>query len=127
MKKGFSLMRPLNIPKDFLFFKVVTVVFLVNLLHASYVSGYTPFLRFSSDKSTPVIHDPNLRIEEVTRGLDLPTSMAFLGMDEMLALEKNKGTIQRIVNGQIMDEPLIDDNISTDVEKCVWNCSFYGE
>jgi glucose/arabinose dehydrogenase len=119
MKKGFSLMRPLNIPKDFLFFKVVTVVFLVNLLHASYVSGYTPFLRFSSDKSTPVIHDPNLRIEEVTRGLDLPTSMAFLGMDEMLALENNKGTIQRIVNGQIMDEPLIDVNVSTDVERCM--------
>jgi hypothetical protein len=49
-------MRPINMPKDFLFFKVVIVV-LVNLLHAPYVSGYTPSLRFSSDKSTPVIHD----------------------------------------------------------------------
>jgi aldose sugar dehydrogenase len=119
MKRGFSLMRPINMPIDFLFFKLVIVMFLVNLLHSSYVSGYTPSLRFSSDKSTPVIHDPNLRIEEVTRGLDLPTSMAFLGMDDILVLEKDKGTIQRIVNGQIMNEPLIDVNVSTDVERCM--------
>jgi aldose sugar dehydrogenase len=42
--------------------------------------------------------------------------MAFLGVDDILVLEKNKGTIQRIVNGQIMDESLIDVNVSTDVE-----------
>jgi hypothetical protein len=112
-------------PNDFLFCKVVIVLFLINLLHASYVSGYTPSLRFSSDKRTPVIHDPNLRIEEVTRGLDLPTSMAFLGMDDILVLEKDKGTVQRIVNDQIMNAPLIDVNVSTGVER--WNCSFYEE
>jgi glucose/arabinose dehydrogenase len=119
MKRDFSWMRPINMPKDFLFFTVVIVVILVNLLHASYVSGYTPALRFSSDKTTPVIHDPNLRIEEVTRGLELPTSMAFLGTDDILVLEKDKGTIQRIVNGQIMSKPLIDVNVSTDVERCM--------
>jgi len=119
MKRGFSWMRPINMPKGFLFFTVVIVVIFVNLLHASYVSGYTPSLRFSSDKTTPGIHDPNLRIEEVTQGLELPTSMAFIGRDDILVLEKDKGTIQRIVNGQIMNKPLIDVNVSTNVERCM--------
>jgi aldose sugar dehydrogenase len=94
-------------------------VLLINLPYVVYVSGYTPTLRFSSDKSMPVIHDPNLRIEEVIRGLDLPTSMAFLGKDDILVLEKDKGTVQRIVNGQIMNKSIIDVNVSTDVERCM--------
>ena len=109
-------MRLIHIPKGFFFFKVVIVVLLINLPYVVYVSGYTPTLRFSSDKSMPVIHDPNLRIEEVIRGLDLPTSMAFLGKDDILVLEKDKGTVQRIVNGQIMNKSIIDVNVSTDVE-----------
>ena len=119
MKRGISLMRLINIPKGFFFFKVVIVVLLINLPYVVYVSGYTPTLRFSSDKSMPVIHDPNLRIEEVIRGLDLPTSMAFLGKDDILVLEKDKGTVQRIVNGQIMNKSIIDVNVSTDVERCM--------
>ena len=62
---------------------------------------------------------PENRIEEVIRGLDLPTSMAFLGKDDILVLEKDKGTVQRIVNGQIMNKSIIDVNVSTDVERCV--------
>jgi aldose sugar dehydrogenase len=38
--------------------------------------------------------------------------MAFLGLDDILVLEKDKGTVQRIVNGQILPEPLLDVNVA---------------
>jgi aldose sugar dehydrogenase len=61
----------------------------------------------------PIIQDPKLKVEEVVRGLELPTSMAFLGKDEILVLKKDRGTIQRIINGQAMNDPIIDVNVAT--------------
>ncbi len=38
--------------------------------------------------------------------------MAFLGLDDILVLEKDKRTVQRIVDGQILLEPLLDVNVA---------------
>ena len=40
----------------------------------------------------PTVNDDNLRVELVSSGLDFPTSMAFLGPEDILVLEKNEGT-----------------------------------
>jgi glucose/arabinose dehydrogenase len=45
--------------------------------------------------------------------------MAFLGPNDILVLEKDKGTVQRIVNGKILPEPLLDVNVATSVERCM--------
>src|SRR5215212_21283 len=55
--------------------------------------------------------------EPVFEGLDLPTSMAFLGPDDILILEKNKGTVKRFVNGSVIKEPLLDVNVATRGER----------
>jgi DNA gyrase/topoisomerase IV subunit A len=34
------------------------------------------------------IKDPNLKVEKIVGGLDWPTSMGFLGQDDILVLEK---------------------------------------
>ena len=81
--------------------------------------GYSPVLRYSTDNKVPTIRDPGLAVEEVAQGLELPTSMAFLGKDDILVLEKNKGTVQRIVNAQTVHEPTIDVNVATEVERCM--------
>ncbi len=60
---------------------------------------------------------PNLKVEEVLSGLDFPTSMAFLGPDDILVLEKNEGTVRRILNGQLLEEPLLDVNVANDRER----------
>ena len=49
----------------------------------------------------PIITDPNLEVEQVVEGLELSTTMAFLGLNDVLVLEKDKGTVQRIVSGNI--------------------------
>ena len=54
------------------------------------------------------LKDPDLQLQKIAYGFELPTSMAFLGYDDILVLERAKGTVQRIVNGNIQDEPLLD-------------------
>jgi aldose sugar dehydrogenase len=69
----------------------------------------------SDSNNTPVMSDQNLKAELVVKGLESPTSMAFLGPNDILVLEKNSGTVQRVVNGVKLSEPLIDlDVASTD-------------
>jgi glucose/arabinose dehydrogenase len=44
----------------------------------------------------PIVKDPNLKVEKVISGLDLPTSMAFLGPNDFLVLEQLNGTVERV-------------------------------
>jgi aldose sugar dehydrogenase len=53
------------------------------------------------------LYDPNLKIELVTAGLDFPTTMAFLGPNDFLILEKNTGNVKRFVNGTLNEKPLL--------------------
>jgi aldose sugar dehydrogenase len=53
------------------------------------------------------LYDPNLKIELVASGLDFPTTMAFLGPDDFLILEKNTGNVKRFVNGTMVEKPLL--------------------
>jgi glucose/arabinose dehydrogenase len=62
----------------------------------------------------PIINDVNLKAEVVFEGLTSPTSIAFLGPNDILVLEKDKGTVQRIVNGKIFPEPLLEVNVAND-------------
>ena len=69
------------------------------------------------NSSHPVIDDPNLKLELVSEGLQLPTQMAFVGRDDILVLEKDNGIVKRIVNGVILEEPVFDVNVSTAFER----------
>jgi len=53
------------------------------------------------------LSDPTLKIELVASGLDFPTTMAFLGPDDFLILEKNTGNVKRFVNGTLVEKPLL--------------------
>ena len=54
-----------------------------------------------------VLRAPNLKVELVAQGLRSPTSMAFLGPNDILVLEKEAGTVQRITNGKVLPQPLL--------------------
>lgn len=56
----------------------------------------------------PSLDDSNLMVELVAENLSKPTSMAFLGQDDILVLEKDNGTIQRVRNGVLLPEPILD-------------------
>ncbi len=64
---------------------------------------------------TRIVDD--LYLDIVYKGIDFPTSMTFLAPNDFLILEKNKGTVQRVVNGSMLDSPLLDVNVSTRGER----------
>lgn len=68
---------------------------------------------------TANIRDSNLMEKTVAEGLEFPTSTAFLGSNDLLVLEKEKGTVQRIINGKMLPQPLLDVNVATSQERCM--------
>lgn len=67
--------------------------------------------------SEPFLYDKDLQIEKVYNGLKFPVSMSFLGQDDILVLEKNDGTVNRIINGQMLDEPLLRIDVDNSQER----------
>ena len=45
------------------------------------------------------VRDPKLSVRTSRAGLVTPSTMAFLGANEFLVLEKNTGKVQRFLNG----------------------------
>ena len=68
----------------------------------------------------PTINDPDLKVEVVFKNngkLDIPTTgMAFVGPNDILVLEKNKGTVQRIIEGKLHDHPVLEVKVGTQLE-----------
>ncbi len=56
----------------------------------------------------PSMLDPNLFVKTVVNGLSQPTSMAFIGNNDFLVLEKNTGKVQRVLNGVIQSPAPLD-------------------
>jgi glucose/arabinose dehydrogenase len=96
---------------------LLTFVFILFLPHLTYAQQRIPGVVASVGEGKPAVRDPNFKIETVAEGLTLPTTMAFVGPDDILVLEKNKGTVQRIVNGQMLAKPLLQVNVSSEVER----------
>jgi len=71
------------------------------------VSG--AFVKAKPISGGPRINDPNLKVEIVFKNagkLGTPTtSMALLGPNDILVLEKNEGMVQRIMNGHLQPKP----------------------
>jgi glucose/arabinose dehydrogenase len=76
-----------------------------------------PGSNFSDGSGTPNVTNPNLKADLVFRGLEFPTNMALLGQDDFLVLEKSKGTVNRIVNGAMSADPLLQVNVASEVER----------
>ena len=54
----------------------------------------------------PALLDPNLRLSTVATNLVLPTSIAFLGPNDLLVLEKDSGRVLRVTNGIVQGTAL---------------------
>ncbi len=65
----------------------------------------------------PEVSDSSLKVEEVAEGLQVPTTMAFLGPDDFLILEKDKGTVMRVNRGIVTDMPLLDVDVANSIER----------
>src|SRR5678809_453987 len=56
----------------------------------------------------PAPRDAGLLITEVTSGLSTPTTMAFIGPQDFLVLQKNDGRVRRVISGVLQADPVLD-------------------
>jgi aldose sugar dehydrogenase len=97
---------------------IPSLALLAGLLAFSGHSVYAAYTIPSPSSGGPTItNDTSLRVETVSTGLVRPTSMAFLGPNDILVLEKNTGNVHRITNGQLLPQPLLHVNVATQIER----------
>jgi glucose/arabinose dehydrogenase len=99
---------------------IIFVLFIISNSTIYFTQTYGQILRerpFNLSPSNPHVFDSRLKIEQVAEGLDMPTTMAFLGPDDFLVLEKDKGTVVRVDHGIISGKPLLDVNVANSVER----------
>jgi aldose sugar dehydrogenase len=123
-KKLTNIIVPMNKNKNkkTLLFSLLLALSLIGSISIIINSGHSFVPRVYAARAKispegPIINDPNLVAQVVFKGLKAPTSMAFLGPNDILVLEKNEGTVQRIVNGKMLAEPLLHVNVSSADER----------
>src|ERR1041385_3388808 len=106
-----------------LFLVFVTVVLLLpmsfnyDFLPAIARPSNIPVSKMATFPRGLIINDNNLRAEVVARGLKFPTSMAFLGPNDILVNEKLNGTVQRIIDGKIQPQSVLDVSVASQNER----------
>jgi glucose/arabinose dehydrogenase len=107
--------------------RTIVLAFLILILSSTFVLissisenniSYAAYVRALPESSGQDLVDPSLKVELFFKdGIKGPaTSMAFLGPDDILLLEKNTGKVQRILNGSLQQEPLLQVKVGTEVE-----------
>jgi glucose/arabinose dehydrogenase len=66
--------------------------------------------------AAPSLTDPSLKVEQVVTGLDTPTTMAFIGDNDILVLQKNDGKVMRVIDGVLQPVEVLDVNVANDSE-----------
>ena len=61
----------------------------------------------------PTISDSNVKAQQIFKGLKYPTSIAFLGPNDILVTEKDAGTVRRIINSIELQQPLLNVSVAT--------------
>src|ERR687885_2928198 len=99
---------------------ILFVVLLILILGAVYNNHYPPgtaTAKIARSRGAINIDGPNLKYEVVASGLRSPTTMAFLGPNDILVNEKLNGTVQRIIDGKIQPQPVLDVSVANKNER----------
>ena len=70
-----------------------------------------------TEKEPPLINDENLQIAQIIDKLNFPTGIDFLSENDILVIEKNTGQVKRILDGEILKEPVLDVNVASESER----------
>jgi len=65
----------------------------------------------------PILTDPGLSVRQVVAGLSAPTTMAFIGVNDFLVLQKNDGRVRRVTAGVLQSAAVLDLNVDGQSER----------
>jgi glucose/arabinose dehydrogenase len=92
---------------------VLTLAVVAGVLMGVLFRGGTPV---TAQNTSPTMLDPNLSVRAVVTGLTQPTTIAFIGENDLLVLEKGTGRVQRVVNGAV-DSTVVDLAVNSGSER----------
>ena len=99
-------------PSYLIFGIVISLIFtLCNLVNSDMDNA------LGVEKEPPMVYDQNLQITQLTDELQFPTGIDFLGENDILVIEKNTGQVKRILDGEILNEPVLDVNVASQSER----------
>jgi aldose sugar dehydrogenase len=100
-------------------FGFITLILIVLTPYPYCAYGTTSNAQFDPKETQgpPIINDPDLKVETVFEGIEFPATMAFLDANDILVLEKNSGTVQRIIDGNKQNEPVLDLDVAKWAER----------
>jgi aldose sugar dehydrogenase len=97
-------------------FSILATIVLLSQPCFTYAQDYYQE-EYEGDDDNIIIEDNNMKAEVFADGLRFPTTMAFVGPNDLLVLEKQNGTVQRIINGKMLGKPLLDVNVANKLER----------
>jgi aldose sugar dehydrogenase len=112
----FQLLNSKVCKKIFISFSIF-ILLLVSHSFSTLQFSYGAYAKAPLSPTGPTVNDDTLTVEQVADGLEFPTSMAFLGPDDILVTEKNTGKVVRVVDGARMPYPLLDIPVATSIER----------
>ena len=86
---------------------LIPLILLISLL---YFNSFCSLEAADQSIRLPIVNSNHFRVERIFSGINDSTSMAFVGPNDILILERESGKVDRILNGQMLDKPLIDVN-----------------
>ncbi len=91
----------------------------INFIYSS--PSYQAFAQYAvtpSSPTGPTVVDPTLKAQVVSPATNKgSTSMAFIGPNDILVLEKSTGKVKRIVNGSVLSKPVLDLAVANKIER----------
>jgi aldose sugar dehydrogenase len=104
-----------------------SIYIITSLLILFFFTSHLNITFVYNSREEPFVYDPNLKVQTLVKGLESPTTMAFVDKDNILVLEKNNGTVKRIVNGVLLAEPVLDVNIANAHERGMLGIATFPE
>jgi len=65
----------------------------------------------------PTVIDPDFKVETIVSGLSVPITMDFLGIDDILVLQKNDGKVMHVLSGELQATPVLDVPVANNSER----------
>ena len=100
-------------------FVLLFILFSFSCSSSTIFLSYGAYFKAPASPDGPVLNDPNLVVEKVNdKPLNIPTSLAFFGHNDILVTEKETGKVIRVLGGLVKENvPLLDVEVATAMER----------
>ena len=103
--------------KPLIAFFAISLILISAITSSSIQFSFGAYAKAPLSPTGPTINDDSLTVERIVDDLEFPTSMAFLGPNDILVTEKTTGQVKRITNGFLAPQPVLDVPVASAIER----------